>query len=203
MEKLSLKKRYSRLNVARKIRQQVAIPAWRVLLISSGWRVIIAAMPPPNAYTAHTNAKMSAKVPNTSIATPLPPGTPGALHATSLGGLGRGDTFTTRRCFILGSAFRLNNLGDKSSICSGVALHEGLGLVYKCVWQRVGADVTDRHRLPFPLQHKINAAGEVANTSAGDGPADAHALTLRAPRQRRKFGDGVVVSLALSIAKPS
>src|ERR1700694_6284735 len=73
MEKLSLKKRYSRLNVARKIRQHVAIPAWRVLLISSGWRVIIAAMPPPNAYTAQTNAKMSAKVPNTSIATPRLP----------------------------------------------------------------------------------------------------------------------------------
>src|SRR5260370_2127234 len=70
MEKLSLKKRYSRLNVARKIRQQVAIPAWRVLLTSRGWRVTIAAMPPPNAYTAHTNARISAKEPNTSTATP-------------------------------------------------------------------------------------------------------------------------------------
>src|SRR6266478_2449552 len=80
IEKLSLKKRYSRLKVARKIRQHVAIPACRVLLISSGWRVIIAAMPPPNAYTAHTNAKMSAKVPNTSIATPLPPGRPRVLY---------------------------------------------------------------------------------------------------------------------------
>src|SRR5216684_9241399 len=70
MEKLSLKKRYSRLNVARKIRQQVAIPAWRVLLISSGWRVTIAAMPPPNAYTAHTNARTSAKDPNISMAIP-------------------------------------------------------------------------------------------------------------------------------------
>src|SRR6266851_10301775 len=70
MEKLSLKNRYSRLKVARKIRQQVAIPACRVLLISSGWRVMIAAMPPPNAYTAHTNARMSAKEPNTSTAIP-------------------------------------------------------------------------------------------------------------------------------------
>src|SRR6266436_4318951 len=70
MEKLSLKKRYSRLSVARKIKQQVAIPAWRVLLISSGCRVSIAAMPPPNAYTAHINAKTSAKEPNTSTATP-------------------------------------------------------------------------------------------------------------------------------------
>src|SRR6267154_4513013 len=73
MEKLSLKKRYARLKVARKIKQHVAIPAWRVLLISSGWRVIIAAIPPPNAYTAHTNAKTSAKEPNTSMATPLLP----------------------------------------------------------------------------------------------------------------------------------
>src|SRR6266478_696134 len=77
MEKLSLKKRYSRLSVARKIKQQVAIPAWRVLLISSGCRVIIAAMPPPNAYTAHITAKTSAKEPNTSTATPPLPGRPG------------------------------------------------------------------------------------------------------------------------------
>src|SRR2546429_4571534 len=59
-----------RLKVARKIRQQVAMPACLVLLISSGCRVKIAAMPPPNAYTAHTNAKTSAKEPNTSMATP-------------------------------------------------------------------------------------------------------------------------------------
>src|ERR1700747_1157585 len=70
MEKLSLKKRYSRLNVARKIRQQVAIPACLVLLISSGCRVMMAAMPPPNAYTAQINAKTNAKEPNTSTAVP-------------------------------------------------------------------------------------------------------------------------------------
>src|SRR2546423_1133945 len=65
--------RYSRLNVATKIRPQVAMPACRVLLTSSGCRVKIAAIPPPNAYTAHTNAKTSAKEPNTSMATPLLP----------------------------------------------------------------------------------------------------------------------------------
>src|SRR2546427_4686897 len=70
MEKLSVKNKYSRLKVAKKIKQQVAIPAWRVLLTKRGWRVTIAAMPPTKAYTAHTNAKRSAKEPNTSTATP-------------------------------------------------------------------------------------------------------------------------------------
>src|SRR5712692_2329257 len=76
MEKLSLKKRYSRLKVARKIMQQVAIPAWRVLLISSGCRGIIAPLPPPNASTPHMKAKTSAKEPNTSTATPPLPRRP-------------------------------------------------------------------------------------------------------------------------------
>src|SRR5215472_14068072 len=73
MEKLSVKNRYSRLNVAMKISAHVAIPAWRVLLTSSGWRVTIAAMPPTKAYNAHINARRSAKDPNTSTAlAPLP-----------------------------------------------------------------------------------------------------------------------------------
>src|SRR5439155_1633559 len=67
------------------------MPACRVLLISSGCRVKIAAIPPPNAYTAHTNAKTSAKEPNTSMATPLPPGDSGCdgaadAHALTLRG---------------------------------------------------------------------------------------------------------------------
>src|SRR5216684_452301 len=64
--KLSLKNRYSRLKVARKTKQQVAIPACRVLFTKSGCRVTIAPIPPANAYTAQTNAKTSAKDPNTS-----------------------------------------------------------------------------------------------------------------------------------------
>src|SRR2546429_186828 len=74
-----------RLKVARKIRPQVAMPACRVLLISSGCRVKIAAIPPPNAYTAHTNAKTSAKEPNTSMATPLPPGDSGSATCCCAG----------------------------------------------------------------------------------------------------------------------
>src|SRR5713101_8611531 len=70
MEKLSVKNKYSRLKVAKKIRPQVAIPAWRVLLNKRGWRVTMAAMPPTKAYRAHTNAKRSAKEPKTSTATP-------------------------------------------------------------------------------------------------------------------------------------
>src|SRR5438105_1201159 len=69
MEKLSLKNRYSRLKVARKIRQQVAIPACRVLLTKRGCRVSMAAIPPTKAYTAHTNASTSAKEPNKSTET--------------------------------------------------------------------------------------------------------------------------------------
>src|SRR6267154_4523612 len=129
MEKLSLKKRYSRLSVARKIRQHVAIPACRVLLISSGWRVIIAAMPPPNAYTAQTNAKTSAKEPNTSTANPPIPRRSRApylphLHPARFGGARSGATLASGRCFILGSAFRLHHFGDKSSFRTGVTFDE-------------------------------------------------------------------------------
>src|ERR1700730_15622030 len=45
---------------------QVAMPACRTLLTSSGWRVRIAKMPPTNAYTAQTKASRSANEPNTS-----------------------------------------------------------------------------------------------------------------------------------------
>src|SRR5207249_244544 len=106
MEKLSLKNRYSRLNVARKIRQQVAIPA----------------------------------------------------------------------CLVLGSTFRLHHLGDKASLRTGPALDESLGFVYKCVRQRVRANVADRERFPLALQHKIDPAAQVTNTSYCHGAADAHAL---------------------------
>src|SRR5437764_13722737 len=69
MEKLSLKNKYSRLKVARKIRQQLAIPACRVLLTRRGCRASIAAIPPTKAYTAYTNASTSAKEPNKSTET--------------------------------------------------------------------------------------------------------------------------------------
>src|SRR5579884_1172950 len=71
MEKLSVKKRYSRLTVPMKIKPQAAIPACRALLIKRGCRVVIAKMPPTNAYAAQTNARSSANEPNTS--TELPP----------------------------------------------------------------------------------------------------------------------------------
>src|SRR6266480_1362134 len=131
-----------------------------------------------------------------------PPAIPGALHAGSLGRTCCGSTGASRCCLILGSAFSLNYLGDKSAVRVGVALHQGLGLVYKSIRQRIAADVTDRQGLPFPFQHKINPAGNVVNTTGGDGAADAHALAFRGTRQRRKFGDGVIVRLALSVAEP-
>src|SRR5882762_11164955 len=53
-----------------KINTQVAMPACRVLFTSSGCRVMMAAMPPTNAYTAQTNASRSVNEPNTSIVLP-------------------------------------------------------------------------------------------------------------------------------------
>src|SRR5438876_10826413 len=73
-----------------------------------------------------------------------PPEIPGPLHPTAFGGAGRGATLASRRCFILGSALRLHDLADKSSIWTGPALHEGLGFVDNCVRQSVGAKVADR-----------------------------------------------------------
>jgi len=64
----------------------------------------------------------------------------------------------------------LNYLGDKSAVRVGVALHQGLGLVYKSIRQRIAADVTDRQGLPFPFQHKINPAGNVVNTTGATVP---------------------------------
>ncbi len=104
--------------------------------------------------------------------------------------------------FILGSAFCLDHLGDKASLRTGAALHEGLGLVNKSIRQRVRANVTDRERLPFALQHEINTAGEVTNTARCNRAADAHALAHHRALQGLEFGDGVVISFALSIAKP-
>src|SRR5216684_8198114 len=117
-----------------------------------------------------------------------PPESPGALHAaplhpTTFGGFGRGATLATRRCFILGSAFRLHHFGHESSLRTGPALHEGLGFIYKSIRQGVSANVTNRKRLPFPLQHKINAASEMTDTSGCGGPADAHALAFRGAAQ--------------------
>src|SRR5579862_2230653 len=57
------------LKVATKTRQHVASPACRALFTSSGCRVIIAAIPPANAYAAQTNARTRAKDPNTSKGT--------------------------------------------------------------------------------------------------------------------------------------
>src|SRR5712692_4626387 len=131
-----------------------------------------------------------------------PQETPGTLRPASLGGAGLGTTGPARRCFILGSAFRLNDLGDESSFWTRAAFHEGLGLIYKSVRQGVGANVADRKRLPFALQHKINTAGEVTNTSGCDGTADAHALASCGSAQGLKFRDGVVVSFALSVTQP-
>ena len=83
-----------------------------------------------------------------------------------------------------------------------MALYQGLGLVYKSIRQWVAANVTDRKRLTFAFQHKINPAAEAVNASGCDGAADAHALTLRGARQRWKFGDGVIVRLAFSVPQP-
>src|SRR5260370_10588442 len=139
---------------------------------------------------------------NPTISPASPQEIPGALLAASLGRAGRGATVSSRRCFILGSAFRLNNLGDKSSLRTGAALHEGLGLVYKSIRQGVGANVADRQRLSSALQHKIGAAREAPHAPGRNGPADAHARAVRGAAQRLQFGDGVVISLALAIAKP-
>src|SRR6267154_2550954 len=116
------------------------------------------------------NAKTSAKEPNTSTATPHIPRRSRVpyiplLHTSGFGSAGRSAAFSSRCCFILGSAFRLDNLGDKSSLRSGVTFHEGLRFVNKRIRQRVGANVANRKRLPLPLQHKINAARKVANAS--------------------------------------
>src|SRR5216683_3075482 len=131
-----------------------------------------------------------------------PPELPGALHAAWFGGFGRGATFTSRRRFILGSAFRLHNFGHESSLRTRPAFHQGLGLVYKCIWQWVGTNVADRKRLPFPLQHKIHAPGEAPNTSCRNRAADAHALAICRAAQSLQFSDGVVVSFAFSVAQP-
>src|SRR5260370_4323628 len=88
------------------------------------------------------NAKTSAKEPNTSTATPPIPRRSRVpyiplLHTSGFGSAGRSAAFSSRCCFILGSALRLDNLGDKSSLRSGVAFHEGLRFVYKRARQRL------------------------------------------------------------------
>src|SRR5260370_25919530 len=93
-------------------------------------------------------------------------------------------------------------LGGKGSSRIGVSADDGLGLIHKSIRQRVAANVTDRECFPFPLQHEINVAAEVTNASGFDGAADAHALAFRGACQGLKFGDGVVVSLALAITQP-
>src|SRR5258708_2286306 len=135
------------------------------------------------------NAKTSAKEPNTSTATPHIPRRSRVsyiplLHTSGFGSAGRSAAFSSRCCFILGSAFRLDNLGDKSSLRSGVTFHEGLRFVNKRVRQRVSANVSYRERSSLSLQHKINAALEVTNTSRRDGAADPHSLIHRGALQR-------------------
>src|SRR5258708_13080704 len=127
---------------------------------------------------------------------------PAGLHTLGFGGAGRSAAFSSRCSFILGSAFRLDDLGNKSSLRPGVALHQGLRFVDKRIRQRVGANVANGERLPLTLQHKINAARKVANASDRDGAPDAHALASCGAIQRLQLSDRVVVGLALSIAQP-
>jgi len=80
--------------------------------------------------------------------------------------------------------FSLNYLGDKSAVRAGVALPRA-GLVYKSIWQRVAANVTDRQGLPFPSRTKSirPVRGECFRAPRC---SDAHALTFCGARQRRK-----------------
>src|SRR5215472_244313 len=204
MEKLSVKNRYSRLKVARKIRPHVAIPAWRALFTRSGWRVMIAPMPPTTAYTAHTKAKRSAKEPNTSTAIPpLPRSSPGLLHTASLGRTCCGALVVlSRGRFILRSAFRLHVLRHKSAVRAGAAFHKGLRLVRKRVRQRICANIGNRKGLSFPFQYEINAPRKVTDTPLLHGTGDAHPLCSRGSAQSLEFGNGVVIGLALAVPKP-
>src|SRR5271165_163842 len=164
-----------------KISTQVAVPDCRALLIKSGWRVMIAAMPPTKAYTAQTNASRSAKDPNTSMNYALP--IPEPLGATRRGGLHaallrhpRRRSRTARRGFILGRALGLNVLRHKTTVGIGTPFHQRLSLVREGVRQRIRADVTDRQRLALLFQLEIHTAGHVLNRPRHHGPSDPHAV---------------------------
>src|SRR6266566_5267791 len=109
-----------------------------------------------------------------------PPDVPGLLHTTSLGRTGCGALLVSPRGrFILGGAFRLYVLRDKSAVRAGTAFHKGLRLAHKRVRQRIAANVSNRKGLSFPIQHEINAPGKVTDTSLLHGTGDAHALRSR------------------------
>src|SRR5207253_6361252 len=133
-----------------------------------------------------------------------PPDVPGLLHTTSLGRTGCGALLVSPRGrFILGGAFRLYVLRDKSAVRAGTAFHKGLRLAHKRVRQRIAANVSNRKGLSFPIQHEINAPGKVTDTSLLHGTGDAHALRSRRSAQGLELGNRVVIGFALAVPEPS
>src|SRR5271166_3651906 len=202
MEKLSLKNRYSRLNVPRKIRQHAAIPACRVLFTRRGCRVRIAAMPPTNAYTAQTNASRSAKEPNTSTETSI-------LHLAQTRTLHGAGLRRARCCarsasrirFVFGGAFCLHTLSHKGAI-TRPAFYQRLRTICKSIRQGISAHVADGKLLPLSFQHKIDPAGRTADAAGLDGAPHANPLSALSTVQRLQFRDGVVIGLAFPVAQP-
>src|ERR1700675_997073 len=148
------------------------MPAWRVLLTRSGCRVIIAAIPPPNAYTAQINARRRANEPNTSTGLRLSPGQAGSVigYLTLLCRSGRSGNGSPRSRLVFGRALRLDYLGDKAPV-RRPALDQRLRFIHESIRQRVTAHIAHRERLPFPFENKINAAGETANGACRYGSA--------------------------------
>src|SRR5208283_1347753 len=169
-----------------KIRTQVAMPAWRVLLTSNGCRVMMAAMPPTNAYTAQTNASRSVNEPNTSIS--LPPLPPKvfllfALHAALLGYTGTCSLVSAGRGFVLGSAFGLNVFGNELAVGTRTAFNESLRFVNESVWKRICANVADRKGLAFLFKHEVRMTRGMTNAAWGDSASQTHAMIARRTMQ--------------------
>ena len=180
------------------------MPACRVLLTSRGWRVMIAAMPPPNAYTAQINARINANEPNTSTGIlRLSPGQAGPLHCALRRVACRGEwQRVPPGCrFVLRRALRLDVFGDETAI-RRAALDQRLRLINESIRQWV----TARHNSPEATSLPLAAQNPRARRNGE---------CCRAPpfRQREsgapvralkslKFRNGVVISLAFAVAQP-
>lgn len=106
------------------------------------------------------------------------------------------------RRLILGRALGLDLLRHKTSILREASFYQRLGLVHKCVRQRITAHVTHSQRLTFSLQHEINPSRQPVNAPRFNRSTDAQTVGASSALQGRQLGNRVVIGLALAVAKP-
>src|SRR5712692_1031896 len=183
-------------------RRQTAMPAFRALLMSSGRRVMTAAMPAATAEAAETNARSRAKDPKRSKE--APPFSPDGLALLLRGGprIAGPGLGLSGRGFVLRGALGLDFIGSEGAVARQFSLDQGLGAVHESVGQGIAADVAHSQRFALSLDDEIHPAGEPRNRAGAHRPADADAVVNVGRLHGGKFHDGVVICLALSRAHP-